>query len=532
MLWKIYRENIDPVIKILHVPTTEILVRDASNGLVQGDSSSSVLLVAICYAAVTSMDDEEVTVQFGLQRLHMLSQYRLALEQALLEANFLRKADLASLQGLVLFLTTARGQEISRMCWSLTGLVVRLAQSIQIHRDGVSLGIPPFETEMRRRLWWTICTLDLQFSEELGMDLAITPGSFDTELPSNINDFDIWRGMVAMPIPRLGQTDCTIARIRYEFCALWRRLYTSSSTMASMSPADDSLTLTEWERLVVDLYRQMKGKFLDSYSLDQDHLFRMVAVVLRAIMAKMVLVVYRPKFRGTAALSSEVRNNLWLVAIEIVECHRNLDTSPEYRPWRWLFQSHMQWNAVAYILGESMSRPWTAISERAWELAVRLLDGKTEESDGIETTDNAVKNPLPTLFMETRKHREAEIARLRADPEAARLLDAEDDLAERSIFSGFVRGKTQELSQIHDRWRSLVGQKDHNSVLPSQTKVDSRMSAAVASTEATDLCSPVQPVLTPEQQAEIVEQVLATNTDPSEIWQYVSAASMRVESPW
>lgn len=74
----------------------------------------------------------------------------------------------------------------------MTGIVIRMAQYLGLHGDGTNFShLTSFEIEMRRRLWWTVCRLDLRASEDQGVDLAVASGSFDTKPPSNINDADI-----------------------------------------------------------------------------------------------------------------------------------------------------------------------------------------------------------------------------------------------------------------------------------------------------------------------------------------------------
>jgi hypothetical protein len=45
---------------------------------------------------------------------------------------------------------------------TLTGLAIRIAHSLGLHRDGTNFDVSPFDTEMRRRCWWQICVLDVR----------------------------------------------------------------------------------------------------------------------------------------------------------------------------------------------------------------------------------------------------------------------------------------------------------------------------------------------------------------------------------
>ena len=74
----------------------------------------------------------------------------------------------------------------------MTGLAIRIAHGMGIDRDGELFKLRPLETELRRRVWHQISSLDLRASEARGM--LPTHLSYDTKLPSNINDSDLESG--------------------------------------------------------------------------------------------------------------------------------------------------------------------------------------------------------------------------------------------------------------------------------------------------------------------------------------------------
>ncbi|KAE9574851.1 Bikaverin cluster transcription factor bik5 [Colletotrichum fructicola] len=459
-MWQVYQENVEPLLKILHIPTMEKLIRDMRRNMDDLTAGHEALLFSIYYAAITSMEDEEVEKNFGSKKDEMLSQYRFALEQALAKANFLNTSDIVVLQAFVLFLTLVRRQDDTRFCWTLTGLAIRMAQGMGIHRDGTNFNLPPFETEMRRRLWWAICTLDLRSAEELGSDLTIIDRSFDTELPSNLNDSDIDPGMIDPPTPRQGRTDCAVSLVRYEICALSRRLHTVGSAMAGVCPRDASSTLEQRESKLIEVYNRVEEKFLQHCFTDDDPLFWMAAMIARVIMAKMSLVIYQPMlFPGNGTeLSGEIRDRLFVSAIEIVEYNYILNTDPRCRQWRWLFQTYRQWHAIAYILMEAGRRPWSATSERGWEAVNKTIRFDQDPGEIAKMADHmAVWMPLRKLSAKATKHREAEIARLRANPEAARQLDVDDRMDTIPARLGPVPGMESQQQAIRTRWRKLCG---------------------------------------------------------------------------
>jgi hypothetical protein len=416
----------------------------------------------------------------------MLSQFRFALEQALAKANFLNTSDVVVLQAFVLFLTLVRREDDTRFCWTLTGLAIRIAQGLGIHRDGTNFDLSPFDTEIRRRLWWALCALDLRSAEELGTDLTITDRSFDTQLPSNINDSEIDPDTVKLPPPRDGRSDCAVALVRYEICALSRRLHTISTAMAPISPDDAAATLAERERMLIEVYDKVENKFLKRPLVaDDDSLFWMAALVARVIVAKMGLVIYQPMLFSTNKddVSTEIRDRVFISAIEIVEYNHILNTDEKCKQWRWLFQTYRQWHAIAYVVMEIARRSWTATSERAWEAVNATLSQERNRLEMVKMADHvAVWLPLRRLFLKSKKHRESEIARLRADPEGAHQLDVDDRLNPLPARLGPVPGLEHNLGEIRTRWRKMVMPEGYNPGQPQRPLPQTSATSATTTT--------------------------------------------------
>jgi hypothetical protein len=180
--WRLFKENVDPLAKVLHIPTTEPKILDAALHPDKVPRGLECLLFAVYYGAVTSVMPGECRERWGEDRHVLLQRYRFAVEQALARANFLDCDETVILQAFVLFLLLLRRNDDAKKIWTMTGLVVRIAQTLGIHRDGSHFNLPPFETEMRRRLWWQICLLDARSSEDHGCDPTVVEAQFDTKM--------------------------------------------------------------------------------------------------------------------------------------------------------------------------------------------------------------------------------------------------------------------------------------------------------------------------------------------------------------
>ena len=180
--WELYKENVDPLVKVLHIPSIEPTLLDAFTHPEKVSKGLECLMFSIYYGAVTSTLAEVCQEKWGVTRESLLTKYRFGLEQALARANFLFCDEIVILQAFVLFLMLLRRNDDARKIWTLTGLVVRIAQSLGVHRDGSHFGLAPFEIEMRRRLWWQVCILDARASEDHGCDPTIVEAQFDTKM--------------------------------------------------------------------------------------------------------------------------------------------------------------------------------------------------------------------------------------------------------------------------------------------------------------------------------------------------------------
>jgi hypothetical protein len=95
------------------------------------------------------------------------------------------------MQALVLFFLPFRYFYNPHTYWILTGVAVRIAQRMGLHRDGEKLGLPPFDVQMRRRLFYQLLPLDGIASQMSGTGIAIMLDNCDTQQPLNINDDQI-----------------------------------------------------------------------------------------------------------------------------------------------------------------------------------------------------------------------------------------------------------------------------------------------------------------------------------------------------
>lgn len=366
-MWQLYEENVEPLVKILHLPSMYTVIANVSCSLDNLNKATEALMFAIYLAVVTSLSVDECRNLLSEDKATALSKYRFATEQALARAGFLNTQERIVLEAFVLFLVCVRHQDDTHFVWTLTGLLIRLAQSLGLHRDGTHFGLTPFETEMRRRLWWQVVLLDVRAAEDHCTEPTITEQSFDTKLPLNVNDADLDPEALVMPEERIGCTEQTFCLIRYEVTFTMRRLSWISPGPIRCPKWQVNTSVAEKEKIIEECHKYLEEKYLQYCDMNVP-LYWVTATVARLIMSKMWLIVHHPFKRedGGANLPQETKDRLFVTSVEVLEFSRLLETEQSTIKWGWLFRTYVQWHAVAYILSELCTRTKGETVDRAW----------------------------------------------------------------------------------------------------------------------------------------------------------------------
>ncbi|KAM0168426.1 hypothetical protein ACHAPF_011007 [Botrytis cinerea] len=452
-LLNVYSENIHVFMRIVDITAITDMIRDLrGNKGTELTPANEALMFSIYYATVTSMEEDEVTGNFGCTKSEMSFKYRLGLENSLAKADFLNEPDITLVKALLIFLFLVRRHESPRFVWMMTGLVIRMAQALGLHRDGSHFpNLTPYEVETRRRVWWTVCLLDLRASEDQGTELSTTGNSVDTKFPLNINDVDLNPHTKNMPPARLGVTDMTLTVVSAEMCDVMRRLMASSIRESPSSPEIQS-------QLLHDLYGAVDKHFLQLNMGSKAIASWCLSTLTHMVVSKMNLILNLPVLFSSPSEShsEKVRTKLLISAIEVAEYNHALNSEKGCQNWNWLFQTCTHWHAIVYLLIETSRRQWSPIIERAWvALHSKWLIPRQLTSHSEREENSRIWVPLRKLMAKTRKHRIAELQRLRENSWSAIELEREDEkipLPASPVPS--YDGKSDNF--FRERWRELV----------------------------------------------------------------------------
>ncbi|KAH0430109.1 hypothetical protein CcaCcLH18_08055 [Colletotrichum camelliae] len=337
-MWSLYKKNVHPVVSSFHLASLEHLFHESTEVAYGIPRNMELAMFCVYYGAVTSIDDDDCQSLFDMERGHLLAKYRLGVEKCLVRAGFMDTDDRLVLEALCAFLIVLRRHD-ARLSWKLSGLAIRLSQSIGIHRDGYALGLPFFEAEMRRRLAWQLCNIDAPAQEDYACDPSMLEmSSFDAGMPINVNDCDLTPNLLERPPERHGFTDSTFLRVHVEITRLWR-----------MNGSSNAINIS----------------------------IKVSALYVRFMLLELKLNVFKP-LQNPARFNTARRNELFLCSLECIEASYRLQHDRRSEKWAWFFKSYNQWHALAFVLHELRERRAGSSAGSAWRAVERVMASRWE----------------------------------------------------------------------------------------------------------------------------------------------------------
>ncbi|CAO2654056.1 Nn.00g107890.m01.CDS01 [Neocucurbitaria sp. VM-36] len=365
-LWQSYLDNINPLVKIFHAPTVQQLISNATGDLDDVPRNVEALLFAIYCITTESLSDGECIAILGQSKSAASQRFRFGAQHALIKSSFLRTSDIMVLQAFTLFILSLQNGD-AQVIWILAGVAQRIGQRIGLHRDGELLKLSPFETEIRRRLWWSISMLE-GFSQKLaGTGTSNTVLMGDVEMPSNINDSDVSPGMKEPPKDHKGATEMMFFLIRClvgqflkrsadghtTFDGVWHRLTTSVVQLAIKDKAIDEL-----EALIDDKFLKYCDPSI-TWHLMCTHLGKAIVFMMR-------FMAHSTDYYNVDTAQNE-KDLLFDLALQVGAAQNLVYTMKELQGFMWHVNLHFQWKAFIYLLSELRYRTEGAKVDQAWK---------------------------------------------------------------------------------------------------------------------------------------------------------------------
>ncbi|KAJ9148311.1 C6 zinc finger domain-containing protein [Pleurostoma richardsiae] len=420
-LWQIYLDRVNPLTKIIHVPTLQPYLVEASTGSHNLPKNVEALLFSIYTLATVALSPEECQEMLGCSREKALQRFSDGVRLSLIRMGFLKCHDLLSLQALVIYLISLQGRYNRHAAWILNGVVIRIAQKMGLHRDGELLRLSPFETEMRRRLWWQIIMLDAKYAMLSGLSHSLMPRSWDTQAPRNVNDADLFPSSTEPVRDRDGPTEMIVVLVTYKIAKFlvqspsFESILLANELEGMEGKMPDQDRVQEYRALVGSLGKEL-NELVEKYCDPSAGPLHALALQMKThIMEKLVELFAPPKY--LAEWGDEVKNhkdNAFRIAVTATEHGIDQYKQTAHQGFLWFSRLHFQLDIFVYLVGQLCYRTSGALVERAWILVEETYHWHPEL---LDTTQKSYSR-LAVFVLKAWKIREEVLrTRLGTDPE-------------------------------------------------------------------------------------------------------------------
>jgi hypothetical protein len=248
----------------------------------------------------------------------------------------------------------------------LSGVAQRIAQRIGLHQDGEKLKLPPFETEIRRRLWWQIVILEGFSQKVAGTGTGTTVLMGNVKMPSNLNDNDIFPGMKELPPVSDRATDMMFFLIRCHVGDFMKRFEAPQASFDGV-----------WKLTAAKVPVAVKSKAIDDLeTLFEKRFLRycdptivwhfMASHLAKAIIFMLRFMVHGAEYQSKTESQAQ-KDFLFDLALQVCSSQNLTYTMKEMQGFVWHINVQFQWKAFVYVVSELRYRTEGALVDRAWK---------------------------------------------------------------------------------------------------------------------------------------------------------------------
>ncbi|EMR83249.1 putative fungal specific transcription factor domain-containing protein [Botrytis cinerea BcDW1] len=439
-LWQIFLTNVNPLIKLFHAPTVQEMILEATSDMDHIPKPTEALMFVIYLLSIGSLKEDECESTFNEPRSLLLSRYSHATQQALINVKYIKSLNLTSLQAYCLFLLAARKHYDAHAFWILTGSAVRIGQRLGIHRDGSSHSLSPFDTEMRRRVWWQIVFLDGFAAKLCGAGFPAWLAKFDTKLPLNVSDSDLTPDMIEPPPERAGATEMLFCCIRYEVSQAIRKANSFGNGGRGHGhggggrgghrggghhggghhggghhggghhgggPSDTPPgfnVIAEKDKTIDELEARLQDKYLQ-YCDPSIPLHLLSIYVAKSVICTMRLMAHHPRQypdKG-ASMPQKERDMLFNESLKMLEYDGLGHSEKLVQRYLWHIHVHFQLDAFIYLLSELRRRERGELVDKAWQQVELAYEFRAEM---LNDTKSSLYFALGNLVLKAWEKRE------------------------------------------------------------------------------------------------------------------------------
>ncbi|KAI9661211.1 MAG: hypothetical protein M1821_009538 [Bathelium mastoideum] len=373
-LWQTFIENVNPLTKIVHIPTLQLAIEKAVGNIERIPKGFEALMFSIYSMAVLSLTEDECRETLGETKAILLPRFVAATKAALSRARFMSSTSIVVLQALVFHILSIRNAYEPRAVWSLTGAAIRIAEGMGMRLDGTLLGLSPFETELHRRIWWQLRMHDFRAAELSGQskfrDFAIDETT--PRRPANVNDSDLYPAMAQPAVESSKPTEMIWVMLRSDLASFaaaqkvkmqksGKPVFTSEEFVAM----DDLKIKDGFIDKIVDMIEIKYLRFCDP----SQPLQLMTLVGGRASTNLVRFLAHHPRrWAHMDQVPASEQQLVWSIVIQLLEQYEMWQSNPQLRRFAWNVPYFIQWHAVIHVLDTLRANPFHPDAVKAWRL--------------------------------------------------------------------------------------------------------------------------------------------------------------------
>ena len=105
-LWQVFVSNVDPLLKVLHLPTTKPKFHATISDPGTATDSQAILAYAICYAATLTLQPSDVESRFDVEKGVLLKRFGKGVEQYLTKLTMITDPSIEYIQAFIIYLVS------------------------------------------------------------------------------------------------------------------------------------------------------------------------------------------------------------------------------------------------------------------------------------------------------------------------------------------------------------------------------------------------------------------------------------------
>ena len=218
----------------------------------------------------------------------------------------------------------------------------------------------------------------------------ITEDSYNTCIPTNINDCGMDTNATSSYVSREGVTEMTFGLVFREASKIAKLLHW---TQDERQPRK----FQEQLKVVLACQKELNETFFPNLNSDSPISWATHTIGRLIIYKAWLLVHYPMKPQDWITTETSVkREDLLMTSTMILELSHKLESNNDMKPWRWLFETYIQWHALAVTLVELCVQGPSPLKDKAWAIVDVLFDAWSQRV--VDTSAGFVWLPIKKLY--------------------------------------------------------------------------------------------------------------------------------------